>query len=112
MQLVKRGRVPCIQGIPWLRYLRRQLGNRLHFWPFDGWAIPAGRSAVVEIYPRLWSHSFAREDRTADQHDAYSVAAWMRRADLDGSLARFLDPSLTPAERATAEIESWILGIT
>jgi hypothetical protein len=23
-------------GLPWLRYLRRQLGGRLHFWPFDG----------------------------------------------------------------------------
>lgn len=23
-------------GIPWLRYLRQQLGARVHFWPFDG----------------------------------------------------------------------------
>ena len=84
-------------GLPWLLYLRLQLGDRVHFWPFDGWAIPAGRSAAVEIYPRLWSHTFAREDRTTDQHDAYSVAAWMRRADLDGSLTGFLDPPLAPA---------------
>jgi hypothetical protein len=38
-------------GIPWLLYLRRQFGARLHFWPFDGWSIPAGMSAVVEVYP-------------------------------------------------------------
>lgn len=34
-------------GIPWLLYLRQQLGKRVHFWPFDGWQIPTGRSAVV-----------------------------------------------------------------
>jgi len=27
-------------GLPWLLFLRRQLGDRLHCWPFDGWAIP------------------------------------------------------------------------
>jgi hypothetical protein len=97
-------------GLPWLRYLRRQLGNRLHFWPFDGWGVPAGRSAIAEVYPSLWSHGFAREGRSADQHDAYSAAAWMRRADLDGSLAEFLDPFLAPGERAVAQIEGWILG--
>jgi hypothetical protein len=36
-------------GIPWLRYIREQLGTRVHFWPFDGWDIPAGRSAIVEV---------------------------------------------------------------
>lgn len=30
-------------GIPWLRYIRQRLANRVHFWPFDGWDIPAGR---------------------------------------------------------------------
>lgn len=98
-------------GLPWLRYLRRQAGDRVHFWPFDGWAIPVERSAMVEVYPSLWNRSFAREERTADQHDAYSVAAWMRRADLDGSLPGFLDPSLAPPERTVAWIEGWILGV-
>jgi len=55
--------------------------------------------------------TFAPEGRNANQHDAYSVAAWMRRADVDGSLAKFLQPSLTPAERAAAQIEGWILGV-
>ena len=27
-------------GLPWLRYLRQKLGDRIHFWPFDGWEIP------------------------------------------------------------------------
>ena len=26
-------------GIPWLRFIRRELGDRVHFWPFDGWNI-------------------------------------------------------------------------
>jgi hypothetical protein len=41
-------------GIPWLRFIRRRLGDRVHFWPFDGWDIPGGRSAVAEVYPSLW----------------------------------------------------------
>jgi hypothetical protein len=74
-------------GIPWLRFVHQRLGTRMHFWPFDGWDIPTRCSAIAEVYPALWSHSFARECRDPDQHDAYSAAAWMRRADLDGSLA-------------------------
>ena len=76
-------------GIPWLRFIRQRLGSRVHFWPFDGWDIPAGRSAIAEVYPALWSRSFAREDRTGDQHDAHCIAAWLSRADRDGSLAAF-----------------------
>jgi len=98
-------------GLPWLRHIRQETGGRVHFWPFDGWTIPQGRSALVEVYPTLWSRSLAREDRTADQHDAYSVAEWMRRADLEGRLAAFFDPSLEPVERAVAQIEGWILGV-
>ena len=98
-------------GLPWLRYLRQQAGDRIHFWPFDGWDIPVGRSVVAEVYPSLWSRTFAPEGRNANQHDACSVAAWMRRADVDGGLAKFLQPSLTPAERAAAQIEGWILGV-
>jgi len=45
------------------------------------------------------------------QHDAYAVAAWLRAADRDGSLARYLMPALTPAEQAVAQIEGWILGV-
>jgi hypothetical protein len=98
-------------GIPWLRFIREQLGVRVHFWPFDGWEIPAGRSAVAEVYPALWSRSFAPENRTGDQHDAYSVAAWLSRADRDGSLAALLKPDLTPPERTLAKVEGWILGV-
>ena len=92
-------------GIPWLRIIRQHLGERVHFWPFDGWMISAGCSAIAEVYPSIWSRSFPREERNADQHDAYSAAAWMRRVDLDGSLAAYLNPSLTPSQRAVAQVE-------
>lgn len=98
-------------GLPWLLYLRRNLGERVHFWPFDGWEIPTGRSAVVEVYPRLWSPLFTREDRTGDQQDAYAVAAWMRRTDLKDSLPEYLEPNLNESEKAQAQIEGWIFGI-
>jgi hypothetical protein len=97
-------------GLPWLRYIRLHVSD-VHFWPFDGWDIPAARSVVAEVYPSLWSRAFAREDRDGDQHDAFSVAAWMRRSDLDGTLAEFFAPSLSPVECQAAETEGWILGI-
>lgn len=98
-------------GIPWLLYIRRLLGNQVHFWPFDGWQIPAGRSAIAEVYPALWKHNFPTNGRTADQHDAYSVAAWFRQTDLNDELVRLLNPTLTPSQRAVADVEGWILGV-
>lgn len=98
-------------GLPWLRLLRRRGGDRVHCWPFDGWAIPAGRSALAEAYPSLWSRSWPRDGRTPDQHDAYTIAAWLRQADGDGSLAGFLAPPLTPTEATIAAVEGWILGV-
>jgi len=98
-------------GIPWLRFIRQQLGSRLHFWPFDGWEIPTGRSAIAEVYPSLWSRSFAREGRNGDQQDAFCIAASVSRADRDGSLATFLMPELLPPERTLAQVEGWILGV-
>ena len=92
-------------GIPWLRYLRRQLGERVHFWPFDCWAIPLGRCVIAEVYPSLWSRGFPREDRTPDQHDAYAVSEWMRHADREMHLQKWFEPDLNPAERTVAGVE-------
>jgi len=81
------------------------------FLAFHCWDIPAGRSAIAEVYPALWSRSFAMEGRTPDQHDAYSIAAWLSHADRDGTLTGFLKPELTSPERAVAQVEGWILGV-
>jgi hypothetical protein len=61
--------------------------------------------------PSLWCRGFALEGRTCDQHDAFCIAAWLSRADRDGSFAAFLNPDLSPAERAVAQVEGWILGV-
>ncbi|WPZ26326.1 hypothetical protein UM399_04835 [Sulfitobacter pontiacus] len=98
-------------GIPWLRFIRQALGDRVHFWPFDGWEIPGGKSVVLEAYPKLWSSAFPAEDRTADQHDAYSIAASLAQAGVDGSLMETLQPKLTASEAAVAQVEGWILGV-
>jgi hypothetical protein len=97
-------------GLPWLRYIRSHAPH-VHFWPFEGWDIPVGRSVVSEVYPSLWSRGFARENRNDDQHDAFSVAEWMRRSALDGTLAGFFTPVLSPLEQDAARSEGWILGI-
>jgi len=98
-------------GTPWLRYIRQHVEDRVHFWPFDGWNVPPNRSVVAEVYPSLWSRTFPSAGRTPDQQDAFATAEWLRRADADGSLMRFLSAVLERQERKTAEIEGWILGV-
>ena len=98
-------------GLPWLRYLRQQLGSCVHFWPFDGWTTPPGRSVIAEVYPALWSRTFPSEDRNPHQHDAYSVARWMQQSDATASLPVHFQPQLHPAERILAQLEGWILGL-
>jgi hypothetical protein len=54
---------------------------------------------------------FEREGRDGDEQSAYAAAAWLQRADRDGSLSGFLNPNLTQEERGIASIEGWILGV-
>jgi hypothetical protein len=98
-------------GLPWLRFIRRQLGTRVHFWPFDGWSPAEGLPVIAEVYPALWSRTCPAEDRDPHQHDAYSVARWLREADADARLLAHLQPSLSPAERTLVRVEGWLLGL-
>jgi hypothetical protein len=98
-------------GLPWLLYIRHRAAGGVHFWPFDGWTVPDGSSVLVEVYPSLWKHRFPHDGRTADQHDAYSVAAWMQRTDSECRLEEYFHPNLNPEERTQAQIEGWILGV-
>lgn len=98
-------------GIPWLLHVRDLTGGDVHFWPFDGWDIPAGRSAIVETWPALWNKKFPRGGRTAEEQNAYAISAWLRQTDRVGELPKLLNPPLPPNERAVAEIEGWILGV-
>lgn len=96
-------------GIPWLWHIRKALPN-LHFWPFDGWSPVAGTSVIAEVYPRLWSADYLRQDRTPDQHDAYSVARWLQESVRNGDLNVALAAPKPEPIAATGLVEGWILG--
>ena len=98
-------------GIPWLRFLRDRLGNRVHFWPFDGWLPVEGVSVVAEAYPAIYRDDVDLPPGTPDQLDAFAIAAWMQNADRSDALDRHFQPTLTPSEQTMAQIEGWILGV-
>lgn len=98
-------------GLPFLHAMRLGLPD-LHIWPFDGWDVASGASALVEIYPRLWVADYSNEGRTQDQQGAFVAASWLRDADADGRLAAALKPGLGDATRELARHEGWILGVT
>jgi hypothetical protein len=96
-------------GIPWLRRIRAAQPG-LHFWPFDGWEPASGKSVIVEAYPRLWSANYPQDNRTQDQHDAYSIARWLQEADLTRMLRAAFHPPQPEAIAEHAAVEGWILG--
>lgn len=98
-------------GIPQLERIRRQAGDRIHFWPFDGWEVPDGKSAIVEVYPSIFRRRYPTGPQDGDERDAYAVARWLSEMDERGALTRYLLPPLTETERRMAEVEGWILGV-
>jgi DNA repair protein RadC len=98
-------------GLPWLRYLRNELGGEVHIWPFDGWGVPQGRSAIVEVYPSLWRKGYPSNTRNPHQQDAYVICRWLQDTDRAGALNGYLRPELPADVRAVAEFEGWILGV-
>lgn len=98
-------------GIPWLKRIRDELGDRVHFWPFDGWQPPDGKSVIAEVYPSIFRNRYPKESRTADEQDAYSVARWLVETVGRGALDRYFAPPLTVEERRIADREGWILGV-
>jgi hypothetical protein len=100
-------------GLPWLLWLREMqlTRGRVHFWPFDGFEVPAGKSVVAEVYPSLFRRRYPKERRTADEHDAWSVAAWLAEMDRRGTLEYYLRPPLSLPESRIARLEGWILGV-
>lgn len=99
-------------GLPWLRQLRASLGERLYFWPFDGWSPPPEQTVICEVYPALFKRRYARADRGPDAHDAYSTVRWMQDMSKRGALPRYFAPPLSEQEKHIASLEGWILGVT
>lgn len=98
-------------GIPWLAYLRRAAGERVHFWPFDGLAVPPGKSVVAEVRPARLQHRYTREDLDRQDHEAYAVCAWLQDRDQQDLLQPYFTPPLSTAEQQRALLEGWILGV-
>ena len=98
-------------GIPWLAWIRDQIGPRVHFWPFDGWDVPAGKSVIAEVYPAIFKNRYPRTDGSPHEQDAYAAARWLKESDERGILDHYFHPPLTPDEQAQADREGWILGI-
>lgn len=65
----------------------------------------------MEIYPDLYKRRFPSEGQTPDEHDAWSVAAWLKEVERRGTLNQYSAPPLTLPERRQAELEEWILGV-
>ncbi|HAD08032.1 MAG TPA: hypothetical protein DCF62_00995 [Porticoccaceae bacterium] len=99
-------------GLPWLLWLRQTTKGHVHFWPFDGFDVPAGGSVLAEAYPALYKRRYPKQDRSSDEHDAWSIAAWLRDADQRGVLDRYFHPPLTLSEQKRARLEGWILGVS
>ena len=98
-------------GIPWLLHIRETVGDRIHFWPFDGWDFPENKSVIAEVYPSIFKNRFPREGRTPDEQDAYAVARWLEEKDREGILNQYLHPPLSDSKMKIAKKEGWILGI-
>lgn len=98
-------------GIPWLKWLRDELGDAAHVWPFDGWAPPAGKAVIVEVYPSLFRRRYPRAERSGDEQDAWSTARWMAEMAARGALGDYFAPPLLESERAVAALEGWIFGV-
>ena len=80
--------------------------STIHFWPFDGFEVPEGKSVIVEAYPALYKRRYPKNGRTPDEH-----AAWLHEADRRGVIDRYFIPPLTLPERKQAELEGWIIGV-
>ena len=103
-------------GLPWLLHIREALlnaGVAVHFWPFDGWDIAEGHSAIIEVYPALWNGLFPDHPAANNNHlrDAYSVARWMWEQDQDGRLGQFFEFDMSDEDRLQAQTEGWIFGL-
>jgi hypothetical protein len=99
-------------GIPWLKRIRDEAGDRVHFWPFDGWQPPEGKAVIAEVYPSIFRNRYEKKGRTPDEQDAYAVSGWLAESAARGSLDRYFNLPLTIEERRIAEREGWILGVT
>jgi len=99
-------------GLPWLADLRTRFRGKIHFWPFDDWEVPAGKSVVAEVYPAIFSRRYDRQEESGHAHDAYCVCRWLCETDAADTLKFYFQPLLSGDQRLVAHRqEGWILGV-
>ncbi|MEW5837284.1 MAG: hypothetical protein AB1717_00410 [Pseudomonadota bacterium] len=98
-------------GLPWLYLLRKELGEKLFFWPFDGFIPPHRTSVICEVYPALYKRRYKKGDMGLDAFDAYAVVNWMQDMQRRDALSRYFSPPLIASETEIARQEGWILGV-
>jgi hypothetical protein len=98
-------------GLSFLRDLRQDLPD-IHVWPFDGWTIPDGASCLVEARAHHFKGLYDRNDLSVPQHNAFTIASWLRDADRNEQLASAFWPDLSDKQRLTAMYEGWIMGVS
>jgi hypothetical protein len=97
-------------GISWQYRIRQAVRNSVDFWPFDGWPVRRGKSVIAEGFPSMLRRRYPAENRTADQHDAYAIARWLKevgRGPLLDDL--YFEVAMTGRDREAAKPEGWIL---
>lgn len=99
-------------GIPWLKWLRDEVGEHLHVWPFDGWTPHPDKCVLAEVYPSIFRNRYPRGERTVDEQDAFACAQWMVDMAARGRLSEyFARPPLDDEECAVVACEGWVLGV-
>jgi hypothetical protein len=98
-------------GLPWLRFLDRNIVGRLHYWPMDGWNCPPGKSVMAEVYPARYAARWPQTTRNRHQHAAYTIAAQMQSADVAGRWSTCTEPVLDPEAKRIGQIEGWMLEL-
>lgn len=83
-------------GLPWLLHIRREVGDLVHFWPFDGWQFPKEKNVIAEVSPLIFRHrhpqpillkarathrSMLTPDRLARSHQRCCLILWAEQCD-------------------------------
>ena len=100
-------------GLPWINemYGNKEITERTHFWPFDGFDVKPGKNVVAEIFPSSFRRRYEKKGRSSDEHDAFVVSAWLRDTCLSGNLKTYFKPLLSESEKRKVLLEGWILGV-
>jgi hypothetical protein len=96
---------------PWLRFLRARPAQHVHFWPFDGLAVPVRRSVFVQVNP----HSGIGPSRVRAAPQISTTPGVSRSGPLcrSGQISHgMVRTKLTSEERKRADFEGWIFAVS